>query len=235
VLRIDEMDKKKVLLVEDDSNTVRFVKKILESEGYDLHIAGTLKQARNNISKTVPNLIILDRHLPDGDGLELCREIRLDGRTKKVPMLFLTAKGSISDKIAGFKIGGDDYLTKPFHIEELLARIDAMLRRTEKTAEPSVGILKTKGIILDISSHECKVNGTPVSLWPKEFELLKVLIERKGKVLNKSFLGEYVWDKDSFTDSRAIEITVQRLRKKLGKRGNIIETVKGYGFKLNDA
>jgi len=226
------MHKGEILLVEDDRSTVILIKDTLEREKYILQVANNLQKAKNELEMSIPDLIILDRRLPDGDGIDFCREIRSYKRTENVPILFLTAINGVSDKIVGLRVGGDDYLTKPFNIEELIARIDAMLRRIKKITEPSSKVLKARGIELDITRHECKVDGGLIELWPKEFELLKVFLEHKNRIISKEFLSEHVWNYEYSTTSRTIEITVQRLRKKLGKRGNLIETIKTYGYKL---
>jgi len=228
------MYRPKVLLIEDNKNAIILIEASLENRGCNIHTAGNLAKAREELSKFIPDIIILDRILPDGDGIDFCREIRSYDKTKNIPILFLTAMGAISDKVLGLKIGADDYLTKPFDIEELAARVEAILRRANKIEETSSKVLKAKGIILDIASHECRVYGKQIKLWPKEFEVLKVLLEKKNKLLTKDFLSEHVWGEEYFDASRTIEITVQRLRKKLGKQGNLIETVKGYGYKLKE-
>ena len=226
------MHKGKVLIIEDDESTVILIRDTLEREHYFARAARTLKSAREDLSRNVPDLIILDRRLPDGEGLDFCRELRSNPGTESVPILFLTAAGGISDKITGLRVGGDDYLTKPFDIDELVVRVEALLRRSKKVPAVSDKLLKSNGITLDIGRHESKVDGKLVELWPKEFELLKVFLENKGQLLSKDFLAEHVWNREYLESSRTIEISVQRLRKKLGKRGDLIETVKGYGFKL---
>jgi len=226
------MYKSKILLIEDNAGTIELIKETLEREQYYLRTANNLQKARNEIISYKPNLVILDRRLPDGDGIDFCREIRSNERIKNIPILFLTAVSGISDKITGLKVGGDDYLTKPFNIDELIARIEAMLRRIRPTPKYPAKVLKTKGIELDITRHECKVAGNIIDLWPKEFELLRVFLERKDRVLSKDVLSEYVWSHEYQVTSRTIDTTVQRLRKKLGKKGNIIETVKSYGYRL---
>ncbi|MBI4397439.1 MAG: response regulator transcription factor, partial [Elusimicrobia bacterium] len=133
--------------------------------------------------------------------------------------------------------GGDDYLTKPFQTEELLARIEVLLRRVKVGSGPSAGLRGQSaawGILLDLERHVCSVDGRPVKLWPKEFELLQVFLERPGRLLSKEFLSERVWGHEFFPTSRAVEIAVQRLRHKLGPNGRRLETVKGYGFKLQE-
>ena len=228
------MYKAAILLIEDDPSITVLISDTLERERYAVLATNTLHTARGALSRNIPDLIILDRRMPDGDGLDFCRELRADPATKAVPVLFLTAASGLADKVSGLRLGGDDYLTKPFDIDELVVRIEALLRRAKKAEERPEPVLKAEGITLDITRHECRVNGKLVELWPKEFELLRVFLENKGRMLTKDFLAEHVWNRAYLENSRTIEISVQRLRKKLGKRGSCIKTVKGYGFKLDD-
>ncbi len=228
------MSRAKILIIEDDAATQRLVVKILEKEGYRILAADSLWKAKNNLARFMPDLILLDRRLPDGDGLDFCREVKSEERTKGLPVIFLTSKDSVMDKVVGLKMGGDDYLTKPFQAEELLARIEALLRRTKPESASQVKVLQAHGITLDLDRHQCSESRRIVDLWPKEFELLQVFMEKPGRLLSKEFLSERVWGHEFFPTSRAIEISIQRLRKKLGPKGDCIETVKGYGFKLQE-
>jgi DNA-binding response OmpR family regulator len=225
--------KGKVLVVEDDARTQTLIVQILEKEGYKAKPADSLWKAQADMDRFVPDLVLLDRKLPDGDGLDFCRKLRSGDRTRGLPVLFLTSKDTLTDKVVGLKMGGDDYLTKPFQAEELLARIEALLRRN-KDETPDSSRLKVNGISLDRDKHECFVGSKKVDLWPKEFELLEVFLGRPGRLLSKEFLSERVWGHEFFPTSRAIEIAIQRLRRKLGPEGRRIETVKGYGFKLEE-
>lgn len=229
------MNRRTVLVIEDDLRAQKLICQILEQEGFQTRSAGSIFQAQGQVRRLLPDLVILDRRLPDGDGVDFCRELKGSQRTKSLPILFLTTKDNTADRVVGLKMGGDDYLPKPFHAEELLARIEAILRRTGVPGEKaSTKVLRSDGIVLDTDRHECRVNRKVVKLWPKEFELLQVLLERPGRLLSKEFLSERVWGHEHFTSSRAIEIAIQRLRRKLGHPGERIETVKGYGFRLQD-
>lgn len=228
------MYRTKILLVEDDNSTITLIKDTLERVNYFVLTTTTISEARAKLSKTVPDLIILDRKLPDGEGLDFCRELRSMDKTKNIPILFLTAFGSTSDKITGLKVGGDDYLPKPFDFEELIARVEAIMRRVKTGVTKESKILSFNGISLNTQNHKCKVSGKTINLWPKEFEVLKTFLENKNSLITKDFLAENVWSREYLTTSRTIEITVQRLRKKLGKKAYLLETVKGYGFKLSE-
>ncbi|MBI4248983.1 MAG: response regulator transcription factor [Elusimicrobia bacterium] len=226
------MKRATILLVDDDVKTQQLIKRILELEGYLVRSAPNIFRAQGEVARHPPDLVLLDRRLPDGDGADFCKELRASDNTKGIPVIFLTVKDSASDHVAGLEIGGDDYLPKPFFPEVLVARVAAMLRRANRAPEPSQ-ILTAEGLRLDIQRHECLVDGKPVPLWPKEFELLQIFMERPGRLLSREYLCERVWGHEYMGGSRAIETAVQRLRHKLGRRGDLIETLRGYGFKFN--
>ena len=228
------MSQANILLVEDDAQTQNLIRQILETEGYKVRVAPSIFRAQGEVKRLVPDLVILDRRLPDGDGIAFCRQIKAAAETSGLPILFLTAKGSISDRVLGLKLGGDDYLVKPFQCDELLARVEALFRRVKSGEEPAAKILEVHGIVLDLDRHQCRIGKRGVRLWPKEFELLQSFMERPGRLLSKEFLSERVWGHEFFTSSRAIETAVQRLRRKLGAKGQLLETVKGYGFRLQE-
>ena len=223
-----------ILVVEDDSHLRQLLSNVLEKEGYTVRAANSLAQAAAELRRNPPRVVILDRHLPDGDGLELCRQLRSEDRMKSVAILFLTVKDSTADRVVGLKMGADDYLSKPFQVDELLARVDALLRRA-KPAPPATGEpLVHQNIHLDLEAHECRVGSRSVQLWPKEFDLLKLFLERPGRVLSKDFLSERIWGHEFFANSRAVEVTIQRLRRKLGAKGRLIETIRSYGYKFRE-
>lgn len=224
------MKKHTILLVEDEAAISRLIDQILTKEGYLVKKAATLKAAQTMLTKPSPNLIIMDRRLPDGDGLDFCRVVKNERKTASIPVMFLTSKGSTADKVTGLKMGGDDYLTKPFQVDELLARVEVLLRRS--APPPATTALSVGGIELDVENHICTADGAEVKLWPKEFELLQIFLTRPGKVISKEFLSQQIWGHDFISTSRAVEMSVHRLKLKLKKKGDLLHTVKGYGFKL---
>ncbi|NLO91926.1 MAG: response regulator transcription factor [Elusimicrobia bacterium] len=226
------MKKKSVFLLEDDPAIQRLIQQILVKEGYRAHVNKTLESARRTIRQCRPDLIILDRRLPDGDGLEFCRDLKNLLPAPLPPVLFLTSKNSTTDKVLGIKMGGDDYLTKPFQVDELLARIEALLRRSGSQDAAPPPVLSHAGIELDSEKHSCIADGREKGLWPKEFELLRLFLSKPGKVISKEFISREIWGHDFIDTSRAIEMTVRRLKNKLGSKGALLVTVKGYGFKL---
>lgn len=219
-----------ILVVEDEPKIADLIKDILEEEYYKVVWSKDGFEARNTLAKILPDLVVLDRRLPDTDGIELCKEIKANDRTKHIPVLFLTAKKGIADKVVGLKIGGDDYLTKPFHPEELVARIEALLRRHK--GQESQEVLQAGGIIVDLRKHDAYVDNHAITLWPKEFALLAVFLERRNRILSREFLFERVWGYDFAGSNRALDVTVRRLREKLGQYSNNIETVKGFGYRF---
>lgn len=221
-----------IFMLEDDPGSRDLVTQTLEKEGFVVRSTASLKQARADLAKLTPDLFILDRSLPDGDGADFCQELRTHEKTRRTPVLFLTAKRQLVEKVTGLKIGGDDYLTKPFQIEELVARVEALLRRSAHPIQETPRLIESEGIRLDEEKHECAVDGKAVELWPKEYELLKIFLQQPGRLLSREYLSEHVWALTYFETTHTIDTTVQRLRKKLGARGKAIETVRGYGYKF---
>ncbi len=223
-----------ILIVEDDASTGELVKEVLEAERHEVAWAKTVAQGRTYLRKGKPDLLILDRALPDQDGLDFCKELREAPETKSLPVLFLTGKKTVTDKVMGLKFGGDDYLTKPFNAEELVARVDALLRRSRRGEEQG-GTLAAGPISMDVEGRRARVDGKAVDLTPKEFDLLRAFIERKGRVLTRMFLLSNVWGygMDVELNTKAVDMVLVGLRRKLGKHGEWIESVKGYGFRFS--
>lgn len=224
--------KGRLLLVEDDKDLVRLVRYNFEKEGYRVTVCGDGESALACARKEKPDVILLDVMLPKMDGLEVCRAMRQESR---VPIIFLTAKKTEMDRILGLKLGGDDYVTKPFSVGELLARVEALLRRAGAPgqAQPESGV-RIGELRVDFERHEVWVKGKPVDLTPKEFEFLKLLIEAKGKVLSRDLLLERVWgyDKSMEIDTRTVDQHIARLRRKLKSEGHRIATVTHVGYKI---
>jgi two-component system OmpR family response regulator len=217
----------RILLVEDDSDLQRLLKKALGDAGYVVDTASDGEEG-HFLGDTEPyDVVILDLGLPKMDGVRVLEKWRADGH--KMPVLILTARDRWSDKVAGFDAGADDYLAKPFHTEELLARVRALLRRAAglATAEIDVGPLR-----IDTRASRVIVDGNPVKLTSLEYRLLAYLAHHKGKVVSRTELVEHLYDQDFDRDSNTIEVFVGRLRKKLGV--NVIQTVRGLGYCLDD-
>jgi DNA-binding response OmpR family regulator len=224
-----------ILVIEDQAATSDLISEVLKGEGFEVKVVNTLAAARTDIARALPELMILDRNLPDGDGLDLCRQLRENEKTQTLPVLFLTAKKSVEDRVSGLKTGADDYLTKPFNTEELVARVEALLRRSGKHDEPTE---QTAGDIkLDRSSRKTFVKGKPVPLSAKEFDLLWYLMYRRNRVLTRDFLLQHVWGYESGLDltTKVVDVTLSHLRDKLGASADIIVAVRGFGYRLDAA
>jgi len=213
-----------LLLIEDDPHISRFLKLELEHSGYEIILAVTGDQALDLLEAEEPDLIILDVMLPVIDGFSILRFIR-EEVSEELPVIMLTARGEVNDRVRGLKGGADDYVVKPFHIEELLARIEALLRRQKKPRKLNYNALE-----MDVDKRELLISGKSVDLSKTEFDLLRVLLENKGIVMSKNKLLEIVWGVEDWGNPNVVEVYVNYLRKKLGKHGNLIHTVRGVGY-----
>jgi len=231
------MSEQKVLLVEDDQTLLDVLKYNLVKEGYSVITATDGEQALNLARSEKPELIILDIMLPKLDGLEVCRILR---REMNMPILILTAKSEEVDKVVGLEIGADDYMTKPFSMRELLARVRAMLRRAGMVAQTTTSIsptpiLKLGKLEVDLDRHEVLHNGLSVELTPKEFDLLTYLMRNRGRVFSRDHLLEHVWGYDFAGGTRTVDVHIRWLRQKLEvdpSRPKHIVTVRGVGYKF---
>ncbi|MGD1119034.1 MAG: response regulator transcription factor [Dehalococcoidales bacterium] len=224
----------KVLIVEDDINLLETIKYNLRKEGYEVITASDGEQALAVARQEKPDLIILDIMLPKLNGFEVCRILR---KEMTVPILMLTARADETDKIVGLEIGADDYMTKPFSMRELLARVRAMLRRTKMTTTPAAATstIKIDAIDVDISCHRAMLTGTVLELSPKEFDLLAFLAKNKSLVFSREQLLEKVWGYDFAGDSRTVDVHVRWLRQKIEAdpaQPKYLITVRGTGYKL---
>jgi len=225
--------KERILIVEDDKNIAKLVKFNLEKAGYDCTTAATGEKALEILGERPVDLIILDIMLPGMDGYEICRAIKEKEKLKNIPIIMLTAKGEEVDRIVGLELGADDYIVKPFSPRELVLRVKAILKRG-KVEEAKRDIMAAGDITVDIPKHKVMVKGKPVDLTQMEFKLLVTLIERRSRVQTRERLLSDVWNMDTSVDTRTIDTHVKRLREKLGKSGDLIETVRGLGYKFKE-
>jgi two-component system OmpR family response regulator len=224
----------KVLIVEDDDNLLEAIKYNLRKEGYDVVTANDGEQALEMARKEKPNLLILDIMLPKMSGFEVCRTLR---KEMIVPILMLTAKADETDKIVGLEIGADDYMTKPFNMRELLARVMAVLRRSKMVEAPvaATEVIQIGHLEIDAARHQASLAGAEIELSPKEFDLLAFLAKNKGLVFSREQLLEKVWGYDYAGDTRTVDVHVRWLRQKIEKDAAHPEhliTVRGTGYKL---
>ena len=221
---------RKILIIEDETDVADLLTLNLRKAGYRIATAGDgaigLQKARDDR----PDFIILDLMLPKMSGLEVCRILKSDTATAQMPILMLTAKAEEIDRIVGLEFGADDYVTKPFSPREIVLRIRAIFRRGEKPEER----FHAGPISIDPARHEVRVNGKQVHLTSIEFKLLQRLMQRRGRVQERDRLLNEVWGYESVIDTRTVDTHVRRLREKLGKAGDAVETVRGFGYRLRE-
>lgn len=225
------MAKQKILVVDDEPDLVELVKDVLERNDYLVISARNADLAIKKVRESKPDLIILDLNLPGIGGIEVCRILKRDKKTSAVPIIMLTVKSTETDKIAGLEAGADDYMTKPFSTAELVARTRAVLRRILYAGEPGE-VLVSGDIRLDSTEHMVYVKDEQIDLTPKEFNLLYLLMKKKGKVLSRTFLIENIWGYEYLGGTRTVDVHVRHLREKLGEEGKKVETVEGVGYKF---
>ena len=220
----------RVLVVEDESSIAELIAINLRHNGMLPLLASDGVAAQKHIDEVLPDVILLDWMLPGQSGLELARRWRADPRTKTTPILMLTARGDEPDKIAGLDAGADDYITKPFSTQELLARIRAVLRR--RAPEQASDLVRIGALQLDGSTHRVTFNDQAIKLGPTEFKLLNYLMHHAERVHSRSQLLDRVWGDHVFIEERTVDVHVKRLREALGEAGNMVETVRGVGYRM---
>ncbi|MEZ3436993.1 MAG: response regulator transcription factor [Lachnospiraceae bacterium] len=222
------MDRVKILVVDDESRMRKLVRDFLEREGFIVLEAGDGEEAMEWFYKEKDiALLILDVMMPKMDGWQVCREVR---QTSKMPIIMLTARGEERDELQGFELGVDEYISKPFSPKILVARAEAVLRRTH--AFDAAQTADAGGIVIDKTAHQVKVDGRDIELSYKEFELLAYFVENQGIALSREKILNNVWNYDYFGDARTIDTHVKKLRSKLGGKGNYIKTIWGMGYKF---
>ena len=230
--------KKIILIIEDEKDIVELIAFNLEVEGYKVLKAYEGYEGLEMAKKERPNLIILDLMLPGIQGLEICKMIRSNSITATIPIIILTAKSDPLDKILGLEIGADDYMTKPFHVRELIARVRAALRRMDfSPLEAPVKLFSYKGLSIDYSSYTITVDGNRVDLGPTEIKLLFLFAQHHGRVYSRNQLLDHIWGDEAFVEPRTVDVHISRLRKAIEKdkeNPDYILTVRGIGYKLND-
>jgi two-component system, OmpR family, alkaline phosphatase synthesis response regulator PhoP len=224
----------RVLVVEDEQDIAGLIKHALERDGgFFIEIAASGDAALKCVAEEVPDAVILDLNLPVLNGVEVCRIMRGRPETAKVPIIMLTARSTESDRITGLDIGADDYMTKPFSLRELAARVRAVLRRRAETAQDTTTpVYRGKHLVADFDAVAVQVDGEPVRLTRREFELLRYLVTNRNRVLSRDRLLERVWGYDHTIETRSVDVHVGRLRGKLRGAGQQIETVVGLGYRF---
>lgn len=228
------MADKKILVVDDEEHILELIKFNLEKNGYGVITADNGKDAFLIAKEQQPDLMLLDLMLPGMDGLDVCKEVRKEASISNMPIIMITAKGEELDKILGLELGADDYITKPFSVRELIARVKAILRRTAVKYEEVN--FKFGDITIDFQKHEVKREGEKIELTLKEFELLEILIKNKGRVMTRDFLLDKIWGYEYVGETRTVDVHVRHLRQKIEKDDKnpiYIQTIRGIGYKFN--
>lgn len=226
----DQARLRSIIIVEDDEDIADSIRYNLEREGFRIRLATSGEDALNLIFDRPPNLILLDLNLPHMNGFELCRRLRAESTTATVPILMLTARGDEADKVLGLNMGADDYITKPFSMRELVARVNAALRRAEGS-QVDRPIFDDGSLRIDPATFSVSFLGRDVRMTRKEFALLSELARNRGRVLTREVLLDRVWGGTYYGDSRTLDVHIRRLRQKLGV-ATVIETVTGIGYRL---
>ena len=223
----------KILIIEDEPDIRKTLEYNISREGYKVVSASSLSEGKEQINSSDFSLILLDLMLPDGSGLDLCREIKSDKDKSSTPIIILTAKDDEVDKVVGFELGADDYVTKPFSVRELILRIKAILKRGESKKE-TLEIQRQFGeLTMDIDSHEVFVNSEQIILTALEFRLLRQLVDRRGRVQSREQLLSDVWGYSAEVTTRTVDTHIKRLREKLGTMGKYVQTIRGVGYKFS--
>ncbi len=229
------MAAEKILVVDDEDHIVELISYNLINSGYNVIIANNGLDAVRLAKEENPSLILLDLMIPGLDGFDVCKAIRNDVTTKEISIIMLTAKGEELDKILGLELGADDYITKPFSIRELLARIKAILRRT-KSSSGSEEIFKSNDIYINFDRREVSILDNKIELTLKEFELLEILVKNRGKILTRETLLDKIWGYEYVGETRTVDVHIRYLRKKIevdDKNPKFIETIRGVGYRFN--
>ena len=220
-----------ILVIDDEPDLLELVRVNLEQAGYRTQTAESGRAALDSLRRSRPDLVVLDLMLPDVSGTDLCRQLRGDPAFRDLPIIMLTAKADEVDRVVGFELGADDYVTKPFSPRELTLRVAAVLRR--KTADESqAGELEHASLRLDPERHRCFLDDAEIDLTAKEFDILRCLMSRAGRVMTRDALLDQVWGADIAVTTRTIDTHLKRLREKLGPAGGLIETVRGVGYRF---
>ena len=228
--------KPKVLIIDDEIHIVELIKFNLETSGYEVDFAYDGLDGYLKIKENIPHLVLLDWMIPNISGIDILKKIRSDKTLCNIPIIMLTAKNMENDKIEGLELGADDYITKPFSIKELLARISSVLRRYNISRDNTEDILTIGNLKVNLVKHEVSKGSEIIDLTLKEFELLRLLIENKGKVLSRNYLLDKIWGYDYYGETRTVDVHIRYLRKKIEDEGSsekYIQTIRGVGYKID--
>jgi len=226
--------KAKVLVVDDEPDALELIDYNLKGVGYQVFTAANGTRALELAQRHLPDLIILDLMLPEIDGIEVCKILRRNTETQDIPIIMLTAKADEIDRVIGLEVGADDYVTKPFSPRELTLRVKNILRRGKASADSKQPVIEIQNISIDPEKHEVLLDGKSVTLTATEFKLLYLLASRQGRIQSRERLLEDVWEYEADVYTRTVDTHMRRLRKKLGESADLIETVRGVGYRFID-
>ena len=223
-----------ILVIDDEPDILELVRFSLTQEGFSVETAATAGEGLACVANRLPDLVVLDLMLPDMPGTEVCRRLRSQTETAQLPVLMLTARGEEVDRVVGFELGADDYVTKPFSARELALRVKAVLRRSAPATASTTRLVTHKELLLDLKRHRCTVAEKEIELTAKEFGLLATLMLRPGRVFTREKLLDELWGSEVTVTHRTVDTHMKRLREKLGDAGNYIHTVRGVGYRFTD-
>lgn len=224
--------KKNILVVDDEADVAELVAYHLRAQGYTVELTQEPHRVIAHARTFQPNLVVLDVMMPGLSGIQICRLFRADPQLKRIPLIFLTAKAEASDRIIGLEAGADDYLCKPFSMQELLLRVQGLLRRSSEPEAAEHKQLKAGRVLLDVDHHEVWVEERLIDLTATEFRLLRLLMERRGRVQSRDSLLLNVWNYETEIETRTVDTHIRRLREKLGREADLIETIRGVGYRI---
>ena len=223
-----------ILVIEDEPDIRRNLEYNLGREGFKASSVGSLDEANEKLKSKKFDLILLDLMLPEGSGLDLCKKIKSNSETEATPIIILTAKDDEVDKVVGFELGADDYVTKPFSVRELILRVKAILKRSDTKTKEVVEVERQFGDLkIDVDSHEVHVDSQLIELTALEFRLLKELVDKRGRVQSRDQLLSEVWGYNAEVTTRTVDTHIKRLREKLGSMGKYVQTIRGVGYKFS--
>lgn len=230
----ETQETKKILIVDDEEDVTDLLEYNLKNQGYEIKVINDPLLIMGVARNFQPDLIMLDVMMPELSGIQICRMLRGDSTMKHVPIVFLSARSETEDRVKGLETGADDYINKPFDVREVILRVQTLFKRTSQSGAEVQKILKIRDIEIDIEKYKLTVDGKQVDLTATEFRLLRLLISRRGRVQSRENLLVNVWNYESDIETRTVDTHIRRLREKLGKHGDIIETVRGVGYRVSE-
>lgn len=227
-----EQKSRKILIIDDEPDVADLVAYHLKAKGYQVETVTNPNVGVGTARSFSPDLVILDIMMPDLNGIQICRILRADPKLKQIPIIFLTARAEEADRIAGFETGCDDYVCKPFSIKELILRIQSIFRRATEDQVEGIKQFQVGTIVLDTERYQVTVQGRPIDLTATEFKLLRLLMERRGRVQTREHLLINVWNYETEIETRTVDTHIRRVREKLGTEADWIETIRGVGYRM---